>query len=341
MNLNNTLERLKKLTSYYAVSGCENSITQYLADVLKNYGEVSVDNMQNVKCTFGCGKHFLLDAHCDEIGFIVKEITPDGFLKLDKCGGIDNRMLLGSEIIVLGRENISGVISTLPPHLQKNDDKKAPELDEIAVDLGMSYEQASAVVSLGDRAVFKRSFVSLLGTQVSSGCLDNRAGVCAILNTLDRLKNVNAKITVMFSSQEEVGTRGAKTGAFCDIYDEAIVVDVSFGYSPLCKKSDCGEMGKGAMIGISPILDKNAGVKMKSVAQKSNIAYQLEVMGGGHTGTNADVITISQTGIKTSLLSIPLKYMHSPVEVVDVKDIDSVSDLIVGYIKESVGDCNA
>ena len=341
MNLNNTLERLKKLTSYYAVSGCENEITDYLADVLKNYGDVTVDCMNNIKCTFGCGKHFLLDAHCDEIGFIVKEITPDGFLRLEKCGGIDNRMLLGSEIIVLGRENITGVISTLPPHLQKNDDKKAPELDEIAVDLGMSYEQASAVVSLGDRAVFKRSFVSLLGTQVSSGCLDNRAGVCAILNTLDRLKKVDAKITVMFSSQEEVGTRGAKTGAFGDIYDEAIVVDVSFGYSPLCKKSDCGEMGKGAMIGISPILDKNAGVKMKSVAQKSNIAYQLEVMGGGHTGTNADVITISQTGIKTSLLSIPLKYMHSPVEVVDVKDIDSVSDLIVGYIKESVGDCNA
>lgn len=341
MNLNNTLERLKKLTSYYAVSGCENEITDYLADVLKCYGDVTVDSMNNIKCTFGCGKHFLLDAHCDEIGFIVKEITPDGFLKLDKCGGIDNRMLLGSEIIVLGRENITGVISTLPPHLQKSDDKKAPELDEIAVDLGMSYEQANAVVSLGERAVFKRSFVSLLGTQVSSGCLDNRAGVCAILNTLDRLKDVDAKITVMFSSQEEVGTRGAKTGAFGDDYDEAIVVDVSFGYSPLCKKSDCGEMGKGAMIGISPILDKNAGVKMKSVAQKSNIAYQLEIMGGGHTGTNADVITISQTGIRTSLLSIPLKYMHSPVEVVDVKDIDSVSDLIFGYIKESVGDCNA
>lgn len=339
--MNNTLERLKKLTSLYSVSGCENEITSYLTDVLTDYGEVSVDDMQNVKCTFGSGKHFLLDAHCDEIGFIVKEITPDGFLRLEKCGGIDNRMLLGSEIIVLGKEKITGIISTLPPHLQKNDDKKAPELDEIAVDLGMSYEQANAVVSLGDRAVFKRSFVSLLGTQVSSGCLDNRAGVCAILNTLDRLKKVDAKITVMFSSQEEVGTRGAKTGAFGDIYDEAIVVDVSFGYSPLCKKSDCGETGKGAMIGISPILDKNAGYKMKSVAEKNNIAYQLEVMGGGHTGTNADVISISQTGVKTSLLSIPLKYMHSPVEVVDINDVDAVSDLIVGYIKESVGDCNA
>ena len=95
------------------------------------------------------------------------------------------------------------------------------------------------------------------------------------------------------------------------------------------------------MIGISPILDKNAGDKMKSVAQKNNIAYQPEVMGGGHTGTNADVISISQTGVKTSLLSIPLKYMHSPVEVVDINDVDAVSDLIVGYIKESVGDCNA
>lgn len=341
MNLNNTLDKLKKLTSLYAVSGNENSITEYLTEVLSEYGTVSVDNMQNVKCTFGNGKHFLLDAHCDEIGFVVKEITHDGFLRLDKCGGIDNRMLLGAEIIVLGKENITGVISTLPPHLQKNDDKKAPELDEVAVDLGMNCEQASKVVSVGDRAVFKRSFIELLGTQVSSGCLDNRAGVCAIWNTLDRLKEINAKITVLFSSQEEVGTRGAKTGVYGDEYDEAIVVDVSFGYSPLCKKSDCGEMGKGAMIGVSPILDKTACDKMKSVASMNNIPYQLEVMGGGHTGTNADVITVSQTGIKTSLLSIPLKYMHSPVEVVDVKDVDAVSDLIVGYIKESVGGCNA
>lgn len=339
--MNNTLEILKKLTSLYAVSGCENSITDYLSELLKDYGEVTVDSMQNVKCTFGRGRHFLLDAHCDEIGFIVKEITDDGFLKLDKCGGIDNRMLLGAEIIVLGKDNIMGVISTLPPHLQKKDDKKAPELEDIAVDLGMSYEQASKVVSLGDRAVFKRDFVGLLGSQVSSGCLDNRAGVCAIMNTLDRLKEINAKITVLFSSQEEVGTRGAGCASFGVDCDEAIVVDVSFGYSPLCKKSECGEMGKGVMIGVSPILDKCAFDKMKSVAKSNDISYQLEVMGNGHTGTNADVITISQTGIKTSLLSIPLKYMHSPVEVVDVSDVDAVSDLIVAYIKESVGDCNA
>ena len=339
--MNNITEQLKKITSVYGVSGNENSIANYLAEILEKYGEVCIDSMNNVKCNFGSGKHFLLDAHLDEIGFIVKEITSDGFLKIDKCGGIDNRMLLGSELTVLGKKEITGIISTLPPHLQKSDDNKAPEIEDIAVDIGMTYEQASEFVSLGDRAVFKHNFNELIGTQVSSNVLDDRAGVCAILNTLDELKKLNAKITVLFSSQEEVGTRGAKSGIYDVECDEAIVVDVSFGYSPLCKKSDCGEIGKGVMIGISPILDKSISDKMISVANKHNISYQIEVMGSGHTGTNADVITINQKGIKTSLLSIPQKYMHSPIEVVDTNDVGAVSDLIVAYIKESVGDTNA
>lgn len=339
--MNNITEQLKKITSVYGVSGNENSIANYLAKILEKYGEVCVDSMNNVKCTFGSGKHFLLDAHLDEIGFIVKKITSDGFLKIDKCGGIDNRMLLGSELTVLGKNEITGIISTLPPHLQKSDDNKVPEIEDVAVDIGMTYEQASEFVSLGDRAVFKHNFNELIGTQVSSNVLDDRAGVCAILNNLDELKKLNAKITVLFSSQEEVGTRGAKSGIYDVECDEAIVVDVSFGYSPLCKKSDCGEIGKGAMIGVSPILDKSISDNMISIAKSYNIPYQIEVMGGGHTGTNADVITINQKGIKTSLLSIPQKYMHSPIEVVDTNDIWAVSDLIVAYIKESVGDTNA
>lgn len=337
----NTTELLKKLTSAVGVSGMENNVSALLADMLKQYGEVTVDDMNNVVCTFGKGKHFLLDAHLDEIGFIVKAITNDGFIKVDKCGGIDERMLLASEVSVWGKKEVRGVISNLPPHLQKSGEKKPPKIDEIAIDVGMTKTEAEEIISLGDRVTFKRNFNELVGTQVCSNVLDDRSGVASILLAVEKLKDVDAKITVCFSSQEEVGTRGAKTVAYGKDVDEAIVVDVSFGYTPMCKKSDCGEIGKGVMIGVAPILNSAMSHKMQEIAKAKNIPYQIEVMGGGHTGTNADVITINQRGIKTSLLSIPEKYMHSPIEIVDTKDVEATAYLICEYIKESVGDVNA
>ena len=144
----------------------------------------------------------------------------------------------------------------------------------------------------------------------------------------------------MFSSQEELGTRGAKIGAYSKNIDEFISVDVSFAYTPNCDKADCGIIGNGAMIGFSPILDKNISTNLVKVADKNNIKYQREIMAGS-TGTNADVITLSEKGIKGGLISIPEKYMHQPCEVVNIDDIASVSDLICAYIEEKAGVQNA
>ena len=204
----------------------------------------------------------------------------------------------------------------------------------------MSKEDAEKLICLGDRVTFKRNFTPLLNTQISSSVLDDRSGVASIILALEKLKDVNAKVTVLFSSQEELGTRGAITGAYAKNVDEAISVDVSFGYSPLCKRTDCGELGKGAMVGFSPILNKEMSNALCKVAESNNIPYQKEIMGGGRTGTNADVISITEKGIKTALISIPLKYMHSPIEVVDTKDVEAVSDLISAYIIEKAGEIN-
>lgn len=339
--MKNILELLKKLTSAVAVSGAEENITELLREMLLPYGEVSVDSMNNVFCTFGEGYHFLLDAHLDEIGLIVTDITDDGFIKVGKCGGIDLRMLPASEVSVWGKREISGVISTKPPHLQTADEeKKAPKLSEIAIDTGYTKEELENLISLGDRITFRRNFTPLLGSFISSSCLDDRSGVAAILMSLDRLKTLPCKVTVMFSSQEEVGTRGAKIGAYLKNIDEAISVDVSFAYTPGCDKADCGEISKGAMIGFSPVLDKTISGKLVQVAEKNNISYQCEIM-SGKTGTNADVISITESGIKTALISIPEKYMHQRVEVVDMNDIRSTSDLICAYMTERAGEINA
>ncbi|MBQ9532058.1 MAG: M20/M25/M40 family metallo-hydrolase [Eubacterium sp.] len=343
MNDINTKELLYKLTSVVGVSGAEENVSKVLKDILSQYGDVTVDNMNNVFCTFGKGYHFLLDAHLDEIGLIVTSITDDGFLKVAKCGGIDCRMLLSSEVSIWTKSGeIKGIISTIPPHLQKDgDEKKIVDIEDVSIDIGLDKEVAEKIVSLGDRVTFRRNFTELLGTQVSSSVLDDRSGIAAIILALEELKDVNAKITVMFSCQEEVNMTGSKTGPFGKNIDEAIAVDVSFGYSPLCKKSECKELGKGAMIGISPILDKNMSHSLIEVAKENNIPYQLEVMGGGRTGTNADAITVSESGIKTALISIPEKYMHSPIEIVDTRDVESVAKLIAAYVKKRAGEINA
>lgn len=333
---------LKQLTEFVGVSGAEENITQWLSKRLAPYGEVKVDTLHNVSCTFGEGYHILLDAHLDEIGMIVKSITEDGFIKVAACGGIDCRMLPAAEVSVWGKEVLHGVISTLPPHLKsKDDENKAASIEDIAIDIGMNREEAEQYVSIGDRVTFRRNFTPLLNHQICASVLDDRSGIAAILLALEELRQLPVKITVLFSAQEEVGTRGAKIGAFAAQAEEAIVVDVSFGFSPLCKKSDCGEIGKGAMIGFSPILDTDMSRALVKIAEEVQIPYQKEVMGGGKTGTNADVISVCACGVKTALLSIPLKYMHSPSEVVDVRDIEAVSALICAYIKQRAGEINA
>ncbi|HBN37909.1 MAG TPA: hypothetical protein DD404_00145 [Ruminococcaceae bacterium] len=336
-----TIELLKELTQTVGVSGCEENIAALLKKKLSLYGDVTVDSMNNVFCTFGEGYHFLLDAHLDEIGLIVTDITDDGFIKFSNCGGIDARPLPAMEVSVWGREEVKGVISTLPPHLQSaSDEKKIPKLSELAIDTGLTKDKLEKLVALGDRITFKRNFTPLLNGLVSASCLDDRSGVAAILMCLDELKNLGCKVTVMFSSQEEVGTRGAKVGPYAKSVDEAISVDVSFAFTPGCDKSECGELSKGAMIGFSPILDKEISRKLVDAAEKNSIPYQCEIM-SGRTGTNADVISISEKGIKTALISIPEKYMHQRVEVVDTADVESVSRLICAYIKERIGDVNA
>ena len=339
--MNNTLELLQKLTSAVGVSGAEDNIVNLLKELLAPYGEVSVDAMNNVFCTFGEGYHFLLDAHLDEIGMIVTSITDDGFIKADKCGGVDLRILPGYEVSIWGKNEVRGVVSVLPPHLQSSEDEnKVPAMKEISIDTGMKKEQLEKTVSPGDRITFKRNFTPLMNGLVSASCLDDRSGIASIILALDRLKELPCKFTVMFSSQEELGTRGAKIGAFAKGVDEAICVDVSFAYTPGCSKEDCGEIGKGAMIGYSPVLDRTISARLTEIAKKNGIAHQSEIM-SGRTGTNADVISICESGIKSALISIPEKYMHQPVEVVNIKDIESVSELITAYITERVGEINA
>lgn len=333
---------LKKLTSCIAPSGCEDNAKELISDLLSDVGDIEIDKMNNISCTFGEGYHIVLEAHLDEIGLIVKDITTDGFIKVASCGGIDERMLLGYEVTVLGKKELNGVISTLPPHLSKDDNANKTSVNDVAIDTGYSFDELKELVDLGDRVIFKRNFTELLSDQISASCLDDRSGVAAVVLAAEEIKKLNLpiKITVLLASQEELGNRGSYSALFGKDVDEVICVDVSFAYTPGCDKIECGEIGKGVMIGKSPILDSTLFNELLRVAKSKDIPYQIEVM-NGRTSTDADAFTISGAGFKCSLLSVPEKYMHTPVEVVDINDIISVKNLIVEYAKTKAGVNNA
>ncbi len=326
---------LEKLCFAKGVSGAENRAAQVASELLGKYMPVKTDPLGNVTGTTGEGDiHILLDAHLDQIGLIVTSVDEDGFLKVSKCGGADIRVLAAAEVTVHGKEDIFGIIISTPPHLSKPEDSgKAKGFDEIAVDIGMKREDAVKTVSPGDRITFNGGFSKLLGNRVASPSIDDRAGVAAILRCLEMLegKKINCKISVMFSVQEETGGSGAQTGAFSACADEAIAVDVSFASAPGISGEKYAELGGGTMIGFAPSLDYGMSRMLSDIAEKKNIPNQPEVM-GGKTGTNCDEIQISGKGVRTALLSIPLRNMHTAVEVCDLEDIENTAKLMAEYI---------
>ncbi len=328
---------LEKLCSANGVSGAEKDAAKIASELLGKYMPSKINALGSVIGTMGSGDtHILLDAHLDQIGLIVTSVDEDGFLKVAKCGGADIRVLAAAEVTVHGKKDVFGIVTSTPPHLSKSEDaNKAKGFDEIAVDIGMKYEDAIKIISSGDRITFNGGFNRLLGNRVSSPSIDDRAGVAAILRCLELLENkeLNCKITVMFSSQEETGGSGAQTGAFEAQTDEAIAVDVSFASAPNVSSEKYAALGGGTMIGYAPSLDYAMSRKLSDIAEKQGIPNQSEVM-GSKTGTNCDEIQVSGKGVKTALLSIPLRNMHTSVEVCDLEDIESTARLMAEYIIE-------
>lgn len=274
----------------------------------------------------------LLEAHIDEIGFVVTGVDAQGFVHVSNCGGIDNRALSAGEIVFATEPPLYGVFCSTPPHLTKADDP-LPDLTDRGVDVGLSKAEADARLPLGTRAVYRPHFDELLNRRVSAKALDNRAGVAAVLGALEIVKgkDLPVNLAVLFSVQEEVGMRGAEPAAFGVMPDAAVVVDVSFAHTHDVSKEKYASLGKGPMVGQAPVLDKVLTARFLSLAQKENIPVQHEVM-GGKTGTDADVIGVVGRGVPCVLLSVPLKYMHTPVEVVSLDDIDAVSRLMAAFV---------
>lgn len=338
---------LNRLCAIDAPSGWEQNAGNAFARELAPFcDQVDSDAMGNVLGRIGNpdGYRILLDAHIDQVSLIVTRICEDGLLALQSVSGMDAKVLLGASVKVktTGGEEYFGIVATRPPHILSAEDyQKTPAVDALFIDVGYPKEQAQKRFAPGDRVIFDTGFCPLAGELAASRSLDNRAGCLAILLALEGLNNrrrameedVLEKIGLytLFSSQEEVGLRGAVTGAFGIKADEAVIVDVGHGDTRGVAEHLTRPLGSGAAIGIAPMLKRATSRTLIDLAKEEEIPYTVEVMTGA-TGTNASSIAIAGAGVASALISIPLRYMHTPNEVVCMTDIAAVADLLCAYL---------
>ncbi len=282
----------------------------------------------------------LFAGHIDELGLIVSYINDQGFLYFDTLGGHDKTMISGRRVSILTKSGVvSGVTGKRAIHLMGEDDrKKVPETHEIWIDIGVkSKEEAEKIVRIGDPAVYDQSFQLIRGSVGVARAFDDKAGAYAVLEATRRLTKdkLAARVTAAATTQEEIGTRGAITAAFSENPDFAIAVDVGHATdSPDCDHRKYGsfKQGGGPIVCRGPNINPIVFDRIVEVAEKNKIPYQLEA-DPRPTGTDARAIQVAQAGIATGLLSIPLRYMHTPSEMVDLEDIEHTVQLLVGFAK--------
>lgn len=274
----------------------------------------------------------MLDAHIDQIAMVVTNVDDGGFLTVSNAGGIDIRALPSRRVTIHGKEKVTGVFCSTPMHLEAKE-KEFDDIAQIKIDTLLG-DTAKEIISVGDFVTFcSDEPFELLENKVASSSFDDRAGVACLIELAKRLHKEELPFNVAFvlSDAEELGLRGTRTATFEVSPNEAIVLDVSFGDGIGISEEESGKLGKGAMIGMSPVLDSKISQKLINIGEQKNIPYQIEVM-GERTGTNADMISVNKCGVKTATVSIPLRNMHTQFEILNIDDLNSVCDLLCEYI---------
>ena len=332
MDMKHVLETLCGCT---APSGFEAPAAQTARALLEPLvDQVSIDRMGNVIGVRRCGregaKTILLDAHLDEIGLIVTG-AEEGFLRFSTIGGVDPRMLPGREVTILTDPPIPGMVAA-PTPLQ-DDESKAVPIPELVVDAGLTQEQAEKL--LGTPMVYRGSCFPLGEDQMCGKAMDDRSCFAALLRCLELLKdkNLDVDVYVMGSTREEVSGVGATVGTWAVQPDCCIAVDVTHGRTPDGPSDKTFVLGGGPAVGVGPNMARWMTQRLLDKAKEREIPFQQEVM-SGHTGTNGWEMQISREGVATAVLSLPLKYMHSPIEVLSLTDLEHTAALLAAFVED-------
>jgi endoglucanase len=305
--------------------------------------EIQVDKLENViaiKKGKANSPRIMLAAHMDEVGLMVKTITKDGFLQFTKMGGIDDRILPAQKVIVYTKKGqFPGIIGSKPPHIQKEEErKKIITYDDLFIDIGAESKEDAANfgVSIGDVIVFDAKYTNLGKDAVIGKAFDNRAGCITMVETLKLLGQTDCTVCAVGTVQEEVGLRGAATAAFGVDPDLALALDVTIaGDVPGVREFDTTvKMGKGPALTISDsglITHPKVLRWLIDTAEEEKIPFQLE--SGLMGSTDAARISITRQGIPCGTISIPARYIHSPVGMLSLKDIETSSKLTAAAIQ--------
>jgi len=338
------VEKIKRLTCEFGVSGGEKAVAAIAADMMREYtDDVTVDRFGNVVGIIRCGKEnapsLMLDAHIDQIGFIVTEITDGGFLRFMGIG-VDQRMLPGSELAVLTQNHgvLRGVVGIAPAVAQKSgSDKDSIPIAQMTVDLGMTGEEARKMVRVGDYMAFLGEPFTLQGDKLCSKALDDRACFVCILHALELLRGKSLKVDLIISAsiKEELGGHGSQCTAHRLKPDYAIAVDVSHAKTADAPNVTC-EFKDGPIIEIGSNSRPELAQALIDVAESRKIPYQLSPC-PAHSGTNAWSIQLAGEGVGTLVVSLPLKYMHSPVEVLHLSDAKNLGALLAAFAENFDG----
>lgn len=283
----------------------------------------------------------MLIGHCDEIGFMVTHVNDQGFIYFSAIGGVDLNILPGKRVLIQTETGtVRGLIGKLPIHMiDKEEPKKPPKIHEFWIDIGArSKKEALSKVSIGDPIVLEGRFEMLSGTVAMARGFDDKMGAFAVAEAMRILSKQRSKIKAavygVASVQEEISFAGAMTSAFSIRPDVAIAVDVGLATdTPGVTKERFGEtkLGKG------PIIDRGSSVSpaveafLRKVAKKQRIPFQISAS-PARTGTDADAVFVSRGGVACGLISVPNRYMHTPVEVIDLRDLEWSAKLLAGFV---------
>ena len=337
-------ELLKRLSDAHGVSSREESIRDIVREELAgSVDEIREDKMGNI-ITVKRGDDFsiMLAAHMDEIGLMVQYIDEKGFIRVVSLGGWFGPVLYCQRVVLHGKNGpVMGVIGAKPPHVMKEEDrKKEIKIEDMFIDVGAASEEEvkNLGIEIGTPITIDREFTELAGKRITGKALDNRVGVAMLIRALQQVKSPHT-IYGVFTVQEELGLKGAKVSAYSLNPDCAIATDVTIpGDHPGIEKKDASvEMGKGPVLvlvsasGRGLVADPRMAAWLRETAEKNGIPYQLEVGTGGNT--DATIIHLERGGIPSIPLSIATRYIHSPVEVVDIGDLEAGVRLLVEALK--------
>jgi tetrahedral aminopeptidase len=330
---------LKTLLSQSGLSASEAPAREVIRDAwLPLVDEVSVSRLGSLHgLRRGTGAEprprLLLSAHMDAIGLIVTG-SSQGLLRFTQIGGVDPRILPGQIVTVHGREDLPGVVVQPPDRLLPNNVREKPiTMEYLYIDTGLLAEDVSRLVRVGDLASFAQPPVELSGDTLAGHSLDNRASVAAVTVCLQELQHVTHAwdVWAVASVQEEVSLAGAITSPFEIRPDLAVAIDVTFAKGPGVSDHRGFPMGKGPTLGWGPNIHPALYKAFNDLADKLDIPHSLEVM-PRHSGTDAYGMQVVAEGIPTFVIGIPLRYMHTPVEVVALKDISRAGHLMAEFI---------